>query len=769
MRMFGGRPSSRDRPQRLTDRTTFDYHVPPAEQMHTYDEQNSMEELVANETFVSALILPVSPESSEATPQARGGAVAAAAETGEQQQPPQAANATTNSRRFRVGGERGLFRNRRRQSQQEAATTTEPETSLASPLRNSAPTSHLTNLERLDVEQRVAIELHPTVQSLLWDVYRQSQYQFQAQANAETTATTPPANIAATSTAAAPNNGSSRSRSRRTRGANNAATSSTAAAPNNGSSRSRQTRQQRRQAALASAPAPEVERELVNQVRTIELQELERKIKERLEMEMHPKFQQALLDIHLERHEHTEQHASAGSDFDLTRFTTELQDNLQRSLLDQGIALDALQTRTLAELMVRQEEDRQGAVAVQPSRNARAPDTTTATNMNMNTNTRPPRQERGVETQAVEEVEVTSSTRSHPRAAPDGSSPRSHRSAHEASLPVRQWLVPTEVAVAPRPQLQKELSGLTLPWDLSSVNHTRQEQQQQQQQLEQQPPAIKNNSMLLQDSNSMHSQVSHSSRFLKEDYMDDDELADYMQQLESQPQSTRKLVNFMEEQQAAMHNMQRNNSMVPTTTSTPGAMAVQGDEKEDLMQRLTRKIQQEFPHLLQEDDDDDQEFSNDRVGPLPAQPTPRKSGRSRGLAEREDSDSHSQPSSHHSASHHSGASPVATGSLRSTPSIEKTLSSTSSTYSVLKCGKCQQPSDDKWLACDNLESPHLFCKLCVGKYLTQAPVTGAPCDLPDETNHLCRVPCFHKTKPCRGVVHVSAATVLDFAQTDKYL
>jgi hypothetical protein len=97
-----------------------------------------------------------------------------------------------NRRRFRVGGGRGFFRNRRPRSQREATATTtgtttatttattEPETTLASPRRNSAaPASHpgsitttAANRERLEVEQRVAIELHPTVQRLLWDVYR---------------------------------------------------------------------------------------------------------------------------------------------------------------------------------------------------------------------------------------------------------------------------------------------------------------------------------------------------------------------------------------------------------------------------------------------------------------------------------------------------------------------------------------------------------------------------------------------------------------------
>jgi hypothetical protein len=302
------------------------------------------------------------------------------------------------------------------------------------------------------------------------------------------------------------------------------------------------------------------------------------------------------------------------------------------------------------------------------------------------------------------------------------------------------------VGVPPPPHLQKELSGITLPWDLARVND--------QQELEE--PSAHNNSPLAGSSRSL---VSHTSRFSKEDYMDDDELEDYIQRLESQPQSTHNFVNFLEEQQAAMKAMEQKNSKAQAT-SMPGAIAVQEDGKDELMERLTRKIQQEFPNLLKEDDDDEEEFS--RVGPLPAHQTPRKSGRSFGLAERENSDSHFQPSQ--------TSSPVS--SPCATPSIGNTLLSnttSTSTHLVLKCGKCRQPSDCRWLACDNLESPHLFCKNCVCKYLTQAPVTGAPLMLPDETNHLCRVPCFHKKEPCRGVVHVNVATVLSFKQMEKFM
>jgi hypothetical protein len=66
------------------------------------------------------------------------------------------------------------------------------------------------------------------------------------------------------------------------------------------------------------------------------LQELERQVQEQLDVELHPKFQQALLNIHWERqHEHTTQiQHTAASDVgvlvDLTRFTAEeLQENLQ--------------------------------------------------------------------------------------------------------------------------------------------------------------------------------------------------------------------------------------------------------------------------------------------------------------------------------------------------------------------------------------------------------------------------------------------------------
>ena len=219
---------------------------------------------------------------------------------------------------------------------------------------------------------------------------------------------------------------------------------------------------------------------------------------------------------------------------------------------------------------------------------------------------------------------------------------------------------------------------------------------------------------------------------------------------------------------------------VPTL---PGATALQyggGRKDEDLMQRVTRKVQQEFPHLLQEDDNDDdhdeQKCSNDRVGPLvvPAHPTPpRKSGRSRGLAERDDSESHSQPSSQHNMSNPpiSCSTPTSNGSsTHQSSSVQQQQQQVQVPLSL--CGTCSQPSSDRWLACDNLESPpHLVCKRCVRQYLIQAPSTGAPFDLPDKNNHLCRIPCLHnnnnKNKPCcRGVVHVNAATVLDFAEMD---
>jgi hypothetical protein len=451
--------------------------------------------------------------------------------------------------------------------------------------------------------------------------------------------------------------------------------------------------------------------------------------------------------------------------------------------------MSTLQTQTLAESMVRQ-QGRQKRQGLQQPTSSTASATATAP-----ATTRPlVRQGRGVETtQDVDQEVASSSTRSHHR-----STRSSTTATPEPSLSVGLGLlVPTEVGgvpVAPRrPPLQKELSGVTLPWDLASVNNNQEEETKQR-------PSATDNSRLLLAPESNHSQVSHgsnsSSRFPKEDYMDDDQLEAYIQRLESQPQSTHNLANFLDEQQAVMKTMERKkNGKVQPMVPTPGEIAVvqqQQGGKDELMERLTRKIQQQYPNLLKEDDDNDDDeeefsFSNDRVGPLPVQQKPRKSGRSLGLAEPEDSDSRSQPSSHSSSS-----SVLSPGSLSrrsttgdknsslfdvSTPSsgnsfLSSTSTSASSTADLaLKCGNCGQPnSDDKWMACDNIASPHLFCHHCVRKYLLQAPVTGAPLELPDATNPLYRLPCLlKKNKPCQGVVHVNAATVLSFQQTmDKF-
>jgi hypothetical protein len=74
---------------------------------------------------------------------------------------------------------------------------------------------------------------------------------------------------------------------------------------------------------------------------------------------------------------------------------------------------------------------------------------------------------------------------------------------------------------------------------------------------------------------------------------------------------------------------------------------------------------------------------------------------------------------------------------------------------TFQCQCCFETKETKeqGLACDNIESPHMFCTKCIRRYLWSSRETGVPFEIASGES-LCRIPCFSHKHGCSGTIHV---------------
>ena len=282
--------------------------------------------------------------------------------------------------------------------------------------------------------------------------------------------------------------------------------------------------------------------------------ELEARIREELEIELHPKFQQALLEIHKERFEQrqleraiasSEQQYDNDEDDDSCSVATtaEGRNNLRSFLQTQGISLTPHQTQSLAQMLVRREslvassQQQQQANSSVPVRNRGVIGEETANQ------TSPPRPR-------PREITPGLPPRNARRRAPPRSrsnSPNHHQNTNNSSSPVPQYLNhgPTTI---PRRQGaraisshddQSVVSSLTVPSEFHHGGGDAGEEppsdpEQQRDSIQTSIP-IEAQDQQSQESNgsvmSRNSGDEVASRFSEEDYMDDEQLDLYVLQL----------------------------------------------------------------------------------------------------------------------------------------------------------------------------------------------------------------------------------------------
>jgi len=270
--------------------------------------------------------------------------------------------------------------------------------------------------------------------------------------------------------------------------------------------------------------------------------------------------------------------------------------------------------------------------------------------------------------------------------------------------------------------------------------------------------------------------------FHDEDYMDDEQLRIFFRELEkvanekeglNQSTQGRSEQVLLEQNKAERERnpsdecrpqiMTERSSAGPNTSLDGLKEETNGQEEDQMIRRLSQKIEEDHPIIAENTEGlaDMLFLQQETMRPTEAPGVMRSSSQRRlGLEENDDDAS---------------AAPICAGHSKAPPNLKPIPSSPSmrsatGIRTLFQCQCCFETKETRHhgLCCDDLHRPHMYCADCVRRYLWLARETRDPMDY-NAGESLCRIPCFSTNDgSCTGCVFVNLDRIFTRQQLNQW-